>query len=491
MKNSIKCTGYCQSCGRCQGAKMIKGANRRKTKLMQLPVDFIPEKNVEGKSNCEYGIAFDIGTTTVVGMLWNLSEGKYLGAIAKTNPQNSHGGDVISRITFSEETEENLQQLRDEIIYCLEEIGKELCSKQNEIEDNINKIVIGGNTTMSHIVAGYSPSSLARSPFTPEYEGALEFAAGEFQIEKFQKNENSNHKNNKGDCINNNEVSIFKNAVVQIIPNIAGHVGGDITAGIVAARILDEVGASLFIDIGTNGEIVLAKNGKAVCCSTAAGPAFEGASIKDGMRAAPGAIEKVEIIAGEIVFQTVENQEPMGICGSGLIDAIAALLSEGIIKRDGRIIAKDKCKSNLASRIRESEKGREFLLVEKENGEEIVISQQDVREVQLAKGAILAGISILLKEMNLSTADIEQIIIAGAFGNFIDKKSAVTIGLLPEVAEEIVFSAGNTAGAGASMILTSSKEEALAREIPKIVEHIELSTCKGFQDEYMRALSFN
>lgn len=463
----FKCTGVCAECGRCQGAAMMSGANDRKTKILTYPEDFIP-----GEGGTGYGVAFDIGTTTVVGMLWDLSSGRQLDTCAETNPQNEFGMDVISRINYCGKNGEHLKQLHDKITDCLNEITDKLCEKNGISRAEINKVTVCGNTTMSHIFAGYSPASLAAAPFTPAYTGMPVLTSAEAGL------------NINGD------------AKIYVVPNIAGHVGGDITAGIAAARLSGMQGLTVFIDIGTNGEIVLTDGKRMMACSTAAGPAFEGAAILHGMRAAVGAIEKVRITEdGDVFFKTIGKCEPQGICGSGLIDAIAEMLNAGLINKKGRLAGVDDIEKKglpeaLGERLVENGKERHFILVSKENGEDIVITQNDIREVQLAKGAVSAGIALMLEETGKSVSDIDRVIIAGAFGSYIDKKSAVTIGLLPEVDEEKIISAGNTAGAGVAMVLVSDAEMALVRSIPEMVEHIELAEKEGFQRAYMKAMGF-
>ena len=271
--------------------------------------------------------------------------------------------------------------------------------------------------------------------------------------------------------------------------------GGDITAGILASRLDRRAGKTLLVDIGTNGEIVYHESGRMFACSTAAGPAFEGATIVQGMRAAAGAIERIVITEEDVQFQVVGQVPPVGICGSGLIDAIAEMVRTGIIDATGRIATaddygKEHPESPLADRIREGDHGREFVLVARENHEDIVITQQDVREVQLAKGAIAAGIQILTKKAGSTPEELDRIIIAGAFGNYIDHHSAMGIGLLPKLPEDRITMAGNTAGAGALMCAASAKAAAEVQTIPSHVEHVELAEDPDFQDTYILSMGF-
>lgn len=462
----FKCTGVCSTCGRCKNSAMMSGANDRKTKMLAYPDDF---KAASGKDG--YGVAFDIGTTTVVGMLWDLNKGEQIATGAKTNPQNEFGLDVISRITFCGREGENLELLREKITGCLNEIIVELCEKTGIKKEDILSASVCGNTTMSHLFAGYPPITLALAPFLPAYTGTLKMTAKEALID------------------------INENGKVVVVPNIAGHVGGDITAGIVAARVLKMEGLTVFIDIGTNGEIVLTDGNKSYACSTAAGPAFEGSAILHGMRAATGAIEKIRIEDGDVDFKTIGECEPQGICGSGLIDAIAQMIKAKLISKTGRLIgAEDVDKKKLDPKLKERlivvDGERRFVLVFKANGDDIVITQNDIREVQLAKGAISAGIALMLEEMGKSLEDIDRVVVAGAFGNYIDKESAVTIGVLPKIDLDKIISAGNTAGAGVSMILVNEEEMTLAENLPEHIEHVDLAAKENFQNTYLGAMAF-
>jgi len=462
----FKCTGMCSACGKCRGELLAASTSRKKAKMIAYPGDFVPEKREAG-----YGIAFDIGTTTVVGILRDLSTGEQIGAAARTNPQNKYGMDVISRITFCGADGENLDILRDEVLSALNEIIGELCAENSIDSHKIISAVLCGNTTMSHIFAGYPPMSLARSPFTPAYTGPVNMSGNESGLR------------------------IDPNAEVTALPGIAGHVGGDITSGILAARVLSANELTLFIDIGTNGEIVMTDGKKSYACSTAAGPAFEGAAISFGMRASEGAIEKVKIEGGEVYFKTIGSCEPVGICGSGLIDLVAEMVKSGLIEPSGRLISREKAADKnidpgLADRLTESDGKRQFIVVSKVSGDDIILTQNDIREVQLAKGAIAAGIEIMLSVMDVNKTDICRIIVAGAFGNYIDGESAIMMGLLPNMALERITYAGNAAGTGVSMALASEKEMLRAESIPPDIEHVELATNKDFQSIYMAAMSF-
>lgn len=461
----IKCTGICSTCAKCRHAELINEANDRKTKLFVYPDDFTADAG-SGK-----GVAFDIGTTTVVGMLWDLESGKLLCTRAATNPQNEFGMDVMSRITYCGKNCERNKELKDRIVGCLNDMIRKMCKKARCSTDEISKVSICGNTTMSHIAAGFSPESLAVAPFAPAYTGMLRMKAIMTGL------------------------SLRPMTDVVILPNIAGHVGGDITAGAAASRVLEREGLNLFIDIGTNGEMIMSDGELAYACSTAAGPAFEGASIECGMRAADGAIEKVWIEDGSVMFRTIGETKPQGICGSGLIDLVAQMLDAGLINKKGRLISAEDAEEaglpqGIVERLAEYDGKREFVIVEDEDGDDIVITQNDIREVQLAKGAVAAGVSLMLDKMGKTIDDIDKVMVAGAFGSYIDKESAVRIGLLPAVGMEKIISVGNAAGTGVSMALVSEVELKNAEELPKKVRHLDLAAEEKFQKTYMKAMGF-
>ncbi len=325
---------------------------------------------------------------------------------------------------------------------------------------------------MSHIFLGVNPAQLAVSPFTPVFTEGLSARCEELAL--------TGH----------------KDAQVHVAGNIAGHVGSDITAGIITNDLMACDKGHLFIDIGTNGEIVLTGNGRAVACSTAAGPAFEGSSIKQGMRAARGAIERVDILKDRVEIAVIGDAEPIGICGSGIIDAVGELIRTGIVDKSGRLLGREKLakkgiSENILKHIKEDDKSNDFVLYFSKDGKsDVVITQKDVREVQLAKAAISAGITIMMKEIGITKDTLEKISIAGAFGNYIRNTSAINIGLLPKIAEEKIYSLGNSAGIGASMILLSERSKEEAEVAARRIEHIELAARSDFQDQYMMAMMF-
>lgn len=422
-------------------------------------------------SDACYGIAFDIGTTTVVGMLWNLHTNTLVDVEARTNYQSVYGADVISRIQFCNEAPEHLTLMQDKVIQCFNDILEDIYVRNQILPNHVYDVTIVGNTTMSHIVYGVHPKSMARTPFAPVFCSAQ-----------------AQNASNLG-------IHVNPNAGVYLLPNIAGHVGSDIVGMTLAVQMDSLKGSHIAIDIGTNGEVVAIKDGQMLTCSTAAGPAFEGATIYHGMRAASGAIEKVTISKNDVILQTIDDVPPIGICGSGLIDAIAQLLESGIIDPSGRMLTSEEAlaagiSSDLTRRITDTKQGLAFILSYSDQGDNILLTQQDVREVQLAKGAILAGILTLMKTLHMTVHDIDSILLAGAFGNYIQKESALHISLLPQVDIHKIISVGNAAGAGSSMALLSDKERRHASEIAARTQHIELSMNMDFQEYYMSAMTF-
>lgn len=421
-------------------------------------------------SGC-YGIAFDIGTTAVSAYLWDLSTAKLIGADGAANPQSLHGADVIQRIAFAGEGKDSLRLLHKGIIDCLNDIALNLIDGLDIKLNNILEYVIVGNTTMSHLFLGTDPSGLAFFPFLPAFAGSVLDSAASIGLV-------------------GNECARF-----YLMPNIAGHVGSDIAAGVLATDIIKKAeqrydNVHLLIDVGTNGEIVLAGKGQVLACSTAAGPAFEGASIYQGVRVSDGAIEKVSI-NGDVGVEIIGGGIAKGICGSGIIDAVSQMIRLGLIDKTGKLKEPKNISEAVRKRIRKGRNGNEFVLVYSDGFEDIVILQKDIREVQLAKAAIHAGINIMLKQMDAAIDDIYKIHLAGTFGNNIDIESALTIGLLPNVDREIIVFEGNAAGIGASMALLSEESRRKAEGLAKEIVHVELSADQGFIDEYLGNMGFD
>jgi uncharacterized 2Fe-2S/4Fe-4S cluster protein (DUF4445 family) len=419
-----------------------------------------------------FGLAVDIGTTTLVAYLADLNTGRVVAKEAATNPQNVCGADVISRIAYAAGGRERLCLLQEKVVAGINGIIGRVCQEASVGSAEIYQAVVVGNTTMTHLFLGVDPSYLAPAPFVPAFRQMVAVEAREVGLK------------------------ILPTGTVLVLPIVAGYVGSD-TVGVMLAAGADRLpGISLMVDIGTNGELVLAGKGRILTCSTAAGPAFEGAEIKWGMRAAEGAIEGVHI-AADVELDVIGVGRPVGICGSGLIDAVAEMLQAGLISSTGRLI---NCKTQIDSlpplvgrRLRKDDQGSEFVLTwaqETAIGEDIVLSQKDIRELQLAKGAIRAGIQVLCQEMGISPEDIHRVLLAGAFGNHIKKEKAVAIGLLPPISLDRIASIGNAAGDGARLALLSAPERERAAALASRAEHIELSNRKDFAEEFIKALSF-
>lgn len=417
-----------------------------------------------------FGLAFDIGSTTLVGTLVNLTTGADVAVAARVNPQTSFGDDVVSRIQKCRTDPTGLSQLHNTVIEGINKIIDELLRKTHISPDNIYEAVFAGNTTMQQILCGISPAALGELPFMPAFREALE---GEASLLKLH---------------------INPRAKFYIFPQLGGFIGGDTTAGILATRLDQVTAPTLLVDIGTNGEIVLAHDGKMLATSVAAGPAFEGARIANGMRATSGAIEKV-ILDGDIRLNVIGNVKPSGICGSALIDVAAEMLRVGILDSTGRILPPSEVPPALPSALRarliENNGETHFLLAsatESATGEPLLLYQRDIRELQLANAAIRAGINILLKNAGLEPEQLAAILLAGGFGNFIRRNHARRIGMLPPIPCDKIRFVGNTASFGAKRALLSSHEKQKAAALISKVRHIDLSLDPEFQMEFGNAM---
>jgi uncharacterized 2Fe-2S/4Fe-4S cluster protein (DUF4445 family) len=419
-----------------------------------------------------YGIAFDVGSTTLVGTLVDLVTGADVAVAARVNPQTSFGDDVISRIQKCRTDPGGLQQLQSSVLEGINRIVDDLEHKAGIDRRSVYEVVFAGNTTMQEILCGIDPSPLGELPFTPAFREALETRASDLHLH------------------------VHPLAKVYVFPQIGGFVGGDTVSGIVATRLDRYVEPALLVDIGTNGEIVLAHNGTLLATSVAAGPAFEGARIVHGMRATTGAIEKI-ILDGDVRLNVIGNARPAGLCGTALIDVAAELLRVGLLDSTGRLLPPDEVPTTVspAVRARLIEKGNEvnFLLVTAEESatkEPIFLYQRDIRELQLANGAIRAGINILLRMAGLTPADLGAVLLAGAFGNFIRRNHARRIGMLPPIPCERIRFVGNTASFGAKRALLSTQEKAYAGRMMEKVRHVDLSLDPEFQMEFGAAMLF-
>lgn len=417
------------------------------------------------------GIALDIGTTTLAATLVDLERGEDLAGAGAMNPQSVFGDDVISRVRLCRETPDGLDRLRARLYATLGELFADLLRRGGMAPSSVFHLAVAGNTAMQQIFAGINPHGLGELPFAPVMRQCqVECTAGDLGLPVLAP-----------DC------------VVTLFPQVSGFVGGDLIAGLVATGFEHLPSPSLFIDVGTNGEMALAHDGKLLVTSVAAGPAFEGARIRHGMRATSGAIEDVTI-NGDLAIAVIGNAPPRGLCGSALIDAVAELLRHGVVDSTGRFVAPDELPAALPDPVRRrviSEPDEPaFLLADNGNGNRVCLFQRDLRELQLANGAIRAGASILLQEAGVRPGDLQRVLVAGGFGNYIRRQNACRIGMLPPDTEERILFAGNTSLLGAKMALLSQSVAAQAEALAGRARHVDLSANPAFQLEFSEAMVF-
>jgi uncharacterized 2Fe-2S/4Fe-4S cluster protein (DUF4445 family) len=418
-----------------------------------------------------YGLAVDVGTTTVVAKLIDMMNGECRATEAALNPQTRYGDDVVSRIAYAQ-SDKKLTELHKAIIDCINDLTAKLCEKAAIDANHIYEVCVVGNTTMNHIFLKLPVTQLGRAPYEAYSLDAHDLPAGDSAL---QMNPAGN---------------------IHTVENIAGFVGSDTTAVALAADVDSAEEMTLVVDIGTNGELVFGTKDKLYAASCAAGPAFEGARITCGSRAANGAIEAVVMNEDDIDLDVIGNCPPRSICGSGLIDAAAVMLDLGVIDRTGRFVEpaniKPKVPPAISARVTEEEGQPVFRLAGAANDSErpVFLTQKDIRQMQLSKGAIRAGIRLLQQRIGLEDSDIRQILLAGAFGNYIRRESALRIGLLPAVAAERIRFVGNAAASGAQMILLSRDCRDQARELARKIEYIEIAHEPNFQDVFADSMSF-
>jgi uncharacterized 2Fe-2S/4Fe-4S cluster protein (DUF4445 family) len=406
------------------------------------------------------GLAVDVGTTNIGVLLVDLRNGRTLASRAMENPQTRHGADVITRIGKARSSPERQKQLHDLVVGAINEAARELCHSQSLDPRQIADVVVAGNTVMHHLLFELPVEHLGAVPFVAASTSAIDVKARDIGIDA------------------------MPGAYVHAIANIAGFVGGDHTAMLLAIGADREEKTVVALDIGTNTEISLIHKKKVLTISCPSGPALEGRHIRCGMRSAPGAIDAVAISGIEVTIKTISNEPPIGICGSGVLDATAQLYLSGVVSRTGRMTREH-------PRVRMRDAQPEFVLADgSAQDSDIVFNQRDVRAVQLAKGAIRAGIQVLLEDAGLKEDQIDQVIIAGAFGNYIDLKSAVAIGMLPELPLDHFAQVGNAAGIGAKLALVSYPHRATAQSIAAGSHYIELAGSERFNRIFMRTIRF-
>lgn len=408
-----------------------------------------------------YGIAVDLGTTKLAVYLIDLQTGTVVAKTGEMNPQIAYGEDVISRIAYAMQNATGREKLQEILVGTLNRVIAEMCAQQDIQSRQILDAVVVGNTAMHHLFAGLPVEQLVFAPYVACITDALDIRAREIHL------------------------NLAPGAYVHLLPNIAGYVGADHAAVLLSTDIWKTNKNVFAIDIGTNTEITLAAGGRLLSCSCASGPAFEGAHIKDGMRAAAGAIERVRIVEGEPKISTVANQAPVGICGSGILDTIAEMRRANLIDEKGVLVP-------VQSHIREGKDGvREFVLapaITTGHGKDITITRKDINEVQLAKAAIRAGQEALLHRAALREEDIDEVIIAGAFGTYLSVPNAIKIGLFPDLPLRCFRQVGNAAGMGAVQALISMDRRQLIQRVVRDVEYIELTTYQDFQKEFIKAM---
>ena len=418
-----------------------------------------------------YGLAFDIGTTTVVGALMDLATGQEVAVASDLNGQHIYGGDVISRMSATMRGASFVERLHRALLETVNGIIERCLDAAAVRPEQVYEVTFVGNTVMTHLLLGIDPSRISYSPFAPTTVDPLTLTALELGL------------------------PVLPSASVWVAPAVASYIGGDIVGMMLSNNLGRRRRATLAIDVGTNGEIVLAHRRKLYATAAPAGPAFEGAEITQGMRATPGAIERVQMNPRAVNVDVIGDEAPEGICGSGLVDAVSELLRLGAVLPSGRLLSQDEMQRvlpGLAGRIRPDDTGGEFVLTGDPASVEdsVALHAQDIRRLQLAKGSIRCGINVLLREANLSLEDLGCVVLAGAFGSYIDPKGALAIGLLPPVPVETVQAVGNAAGHGSRMCLLSLNSRVRAINLPGQVQYVELSAVHDFQDQFATAMQF-
>ena len=406
-------------------------------------------------SGSRYAIAFDLGTTTVVATLLDLETGQPAAVRSMLNMQQPFGADVISRISATMLDETALARLQDAAHETLSRLAGEVCEEAGVERENVYETVVTGNVTMIQLALGIDPEPLSMPPFTIAARRVPESTAADFGI------------------------AVHERAPAVLFPALGAYVGPDIVAGVLATGLTLDKRTRLFIDVGTNSEIVLGSSAQALACAAPAGPAFEAAQIRCGMRASDGAIEGVRIVDGEVELTVIGDVEAVGLCGSGLVDAVAELVGAGMLDHSGRFVA--------GSSERLAKLGEETVFY---LADDVFLSQRDVRELQFAKASIATGWTILCKDMRIDPAEISQVLLGGSFGSYLTAASAVKIGLVPKLPLARIVAAGNVAGEGAKIAALSVTERAAANAVLDEIAYVELSGRSDFNDLFIDQLAF-
>ncbi len=423
------------------------------------PITAVPASEAGGL----YAVAVDIGTTTIACALLDMQTGKQLGQAADINPQTVYGSDVLSRIEHAMQQPDGVQELQSLVVGCLNRLTAQLADQAGIGTRVIYAYAVAANTTMLHLLLGVNPRSLAMAPYTPV-----------FTDERIVRTEDLSLQNCSAD------------AVLCCLPSISAYIGADILAGIDISAIAGASDTVLFIDIGTNGEIVLSRRGTLSACSCAAGPALEGMNISCGMRAADGAIEQVQTGEQGFAVKTIGDAVPSGLCGSGVLTTMAALLRAGAVDPSGRIA--DPLPDAFQAHVRPNGKTPAFIL--SGGSSPVSFTQADVRQVQLAKGAILSGITALLTQAGLTTSDVDRVLIAGQFGAHLSEESLLDVGILPKAFEGRIQYVGNTSLTGAELFLLDCASGERMRTLSTDVSYLELSTYPGYTRLLMDCMKF-
>jgi len=420
-----------------------------------------------------YAIAFDLGTTTVVATLLDLNTGTPSAVASMLNKQQPFGADVITRISATMMDSSALEKLRGLAQQTLSELAAEVIAEAGVDPLTVYEVAVAGNATMTQLLLGINPEPLGVAPFimvSADYAGVKASDVG---------------------------IAIHPRATAAILPSLGAYVGGDIVAGALATGMDRDKRLRLFIDVGTNCEIILGDGEKILATAAPAGPAFEAASIKCGVRAAAGAIETVKVVDGEVVIGTIENTKAIGICGSGLVDACASLVQLGLLDHSGRFVSDEiaaEVAPKVADRLVTREGERVFILswsgAVGDATDAVFLTQRDVRELQFAKAAIATGWALLLEEFGIAEGEIQQVLLAGSFGSYLSPASAIKIGLVPKLPVMRIISAGNVAGEGAKMVLLSAQERNGAASLLDEIKYVELSDRADFNDLFVTKLAF-
>jgi uncharacterized 2Fe-2S/4Fe-4S cluster protein (DUF4445 family) len=433
--------------------KTLRESNWRVTAV--LVDDLLLDVEPGDTSGSRHAIAYDLGTTTVVATLLDLETGQPAAVRSILNMQQPFGADVISRISATMLDEAALARLQDAAHETLSRLTGEVCDEAGVDRRNVYEIVVTGNVTMIQLALGIDPEPLSMAPFTIAARRLPEATAADFGI------------------------AVHERAPAVMFPALGAYVGPDIVAGVLATGLTLDKRTRLFVDVGTNSEIVLGSSARALACAAPAGPAFEAAQIRCGMRASDGAIEGVRIVDGEVELTVIGDVEPVGLCGSGLVDAVAELVGAGILDHSGRFV------QGSSERLGKIGEETVFYLAE-----DVFLSQRDVRELQFAKASIATGWTILCKDMGIDPSEISQVLLGGSFGSYLTAASAVKIGLVPKLPLPRIVAAGNVAGEGAKIAALSVTERAAANAVLDEVDYVELSGRADFNDLFVDQLAF-